>query len=167
MKRLLLLATVCYLLVPAAAASAHPLGNFTINRFARVEIAGDRLYVRYVVDMAEIPTLQRVPVRIGALHITVDGRPVRSSTHVAPRASTRRGSRRSSPAPASRTLRPLRLTTGTTPIGSAGRRSSSARRPARPRASCGHTRRTCSAARSTSRTPRRLSVRRMTRCRCS
>jgi nickel/cobalt exporter len=75
-KRLLLLATVCYLLVPAAAASAHPLGNFTINRFARVEIAGDRLYVRYVVDMAEIPTLQRVPVRIGALHISVDGHPV-------------------------------------------------------------------------------------------
>jgi len=75
-KRLLLLATVCYLLVPAAVASAHPLGNFTINRFARVEIAGDRLYVRYVVDMAEIPTLQRVPIRIAALHISIDGRPV-------------------------------------------------------------------------------------------
>ena len=51
---------------PAAVASAHPLGNFTVNRFARVEVAGDRLYVRYVVDMAEIPTLQRVPIRIGA-----------------------------------------------------------------------------------------------------
>ena len=76
MKRLLLLATVCYLLVPAAVASAHPLGNFTINRFARVEIAGDRLYVRYVVDMAEISTLQRVPIRIAALHISIDGRPV-------------------------------------------------------------------------------------------
>ena len=70
MKRFLLLATVWYLLVPAAVASAHPLGNFTINRFARVEVAGDRLYVRYVVDMAEIPTLQRVPVRIGALRVT-------------------------------------------------------------------------------------------------
>ena len=75
MKRLLLFVTVCYLLVPAAVASAHPLGNFTINRFARVEVAGDRLYVRYVVDMAEIPTLQHVPVRIGALRVTVDGRP--------------------------------------------------------------------------------------------
>jgi nickel/cobalt transporter (NicO) family protein len=69
-----LLVTVCYLLVPPVA-SAHPLGNFTINRFARVEVAGDRLYVRYVVDMAEIPTLQRVPIRIGSLHVTVDGRP--------------------------------------------------------------------------------------------
>jgi nickel/cobalt transporter (NicO) family protein len=75
-KRLLLLVTVCYLFVPAAVASAHPLGNFTINRFARVEVAGDRLYVRYVVDMAEIPTLQRVPIRIDALRVSVDGRPV-------------------------------------------------------------------------------------------
>jgi ABC-type nickel/cobalt efflux system permease component RcnA len=77
MKRLLVLAAVCYLLVPIATASAHPLGNFTINRFARVEVAGDRLYVRYVVDMAEIPTLQQVPIRINFLSITADGRPVR------------------------------------------------------------------------------------------
>ena len=65
MKRLVLVLTAaCALLVPAVAA-AHPLGNFTINKFARVEVSGHRLYVRYVVDMAEIPTLQRVPVRIG------------------------------------------------------------------------------------------------------
>jgi ABC-type nickel/cobalt efflux system permease component RcnA len=76
MKRLILLAAACYLLVPAGIASAHPLGNFTINRFARVEVAGHRLYVRYVVDMAEIPTLQHVPIRIGALRVSVDGRPV-------------------------------------------------------------------------------------------
>ena len=76
MKRLILLAAACYLLVPAGVASAHPLGNFTINRFARVEVAGQRLYVRYVVDMAEIPTLQHVAIRIGALHVSVDGRPV-------------------------------------------------------------------------------------------
>ena len=75
MKRLLVLVTVCFLLAPAAA-SAHPLGNFTINRFARVEVAGHRLYVRYVVDMAEIPTLQQVAVRINRLHVTVDGRTV-------------------------------------------------------------------------------------------
>jgi nickel/cobalt transporter (NicO) family protein len=77
MKRLFVLAAFCYLLVPVATASAHPLGNFTINRFARVEVAGDRLYVRYVVDMAEIPTLQRVPIRINALSITAGGQPVR------------------------------------------------------------------------------------------
>ena len=76
MKRLVLvLVAACALLAPAVA-SAHPLGNFTINKFARVEVSGHRLYVRYVVDMAEIPTLQRVPVRIGGLHVTVSGRPV-------------------------------------------------------------------------------------------
>jgi ABC-type nickel/cobalt efflux system permease component RcnA len=75
MKRILLLALLGLLALPAVA-SAHPLGNFTINRFARVEIAGDRLYVRYVVDEAEIPTLQRVPIRISGLHVAVDGRPV-------------------------------------------------------------------------------------------
>jgi ABC-type nickel/cobalt efflux system permease component RcnA len=75
MKRLLLLVTLLVLLAPAGA-FAHPLGNFTVNRFARVEIAGDRLYVRYVVDMAEIPTLQRVPLRVGALRVSIDGHPV-------------------------------------------------------------------------------------------
>src|SRR5207248_1356415 len=39
-----------------------------------VEVAGDRLYVRYVVDMAEIPTLQRVPTRVSGLRVRVDGR---------------------------------------------------------------------------------------------
>src|ERR1700730_13546510 len=57
MRKLLVLATLAVLLAPAAA-QAHPLGNFTVNRFARVEVAGDRLYVRYVLDLAEIPTFQ-------------------------------------------------------------------------------------------------------------
>jgi nickel/cobalt transporter (NicO) family protein len=58
MKRLALLVVAAAALVAPAAASAHPLGNFTINRFSRVEVAGHRLYVRYVLDMAEIPTYQ-------------------------------------------------------------------------------------------------------------
>jgi ABC-type nickel/cobalt efflux system permease component RcnA len=45
-------------LVLPAVASAHPLGNFTINRFSRLETSGPRLYVLYVLDMAEIPTFQ-------------------------------------------------------------------------------------------------------------
>ena len=55
-KALVVLALAAALLAPAA--SAHPLGNFTINRFARVEVSGHRLYVRYVLDLAEIPTYQ-------------------------------------------------------------------------------------------------------------
>jgi nickel/cobalt transporter (NicO) family protein len=39
-------------------ARAHPLGNFTINRYSRIEPSGDRIYVLYVLDMAEIPTYQ-------------------------------------------------------------------------------------------------------------
>jgi ABC-type nickel/cobalt efflux system permease component RcnA len=75
MKRLVVLSSLLFLLVPSTA-WAHPLGNFTINRFARVEIANHRLYVRYAVDMAEIPTLQRVPIRISGLRLSVNGRPV-------------------------------------------------------------------------------------------
>jgi nickel/cobalt transporter (NicO) family protein len=58
MKRLLLFALCAAVLAAPAAAQAHPLGNFTINRFAGVELAGDRVYVRYVLDLAEIPTYQ-------------------------------------------------------------------------------------------------------------
>jgi nickel/cobalt transporter (NicO) family protein len=45
-----------FALVPSA--NAHPLGNFTINTFSRVEVSGHRVYVRYVLDLAEIPTFQ-------------------------------------------------------------------------------------------------------------
>jgi nickel/cobalt transporter (NicO) family protein len=38
--------------------AAHPLGNFTINHFTRIEVGKARIKVRYVVDMAEIPTFQ-------------------------------------------------------------------------------------------------------------
>src|SRR5262249_57245424 len=58
MKRLAFLIVIAAALFAPAAASAHPLGNFTINRFSRLEVSGHRLYVRYVLDMAEIPTFQ-------------------------------------------------------------------------------------------------------------
>jgi nickel/cobalt transporter (NicO) family protein len=57
MRRLVLLACFTALAAPSTAA-AHPLGNFTVNRLAAVNLAGDRVYVRYVLDMAEIPTYQ-------------------------------------------------------------------------------------------------------------
>lgn len=58
MKKLVTLLVLAVALLVPVAAQAHPLGNFTINRFARVEVSGHRLYVRYVLDMAEIPTYQ-------------------------------------------------------------------------------------------------------------
>jgi len=51
------LAVVAVLLAPATA-TAHPLGNFTINHYSRVQPSGDRVYVLYVLDMAEIPTFR-------------------------------------------------------------------------------------------------------------
>ena len=42
----------------APPAGAHPLGNFTVNRYARVEVSGPLVRVYYVLDEAEIPTFQ-------------------------------------------------------------------------------------------------------------
>ena len=58
MKRLVVLAAMVAALAVTASAAAHPLGNFTINRYSRIEPSGDRLYVLYVLDLAEIPTFQ-------------------------------------------------------------------------------------------------------------
>jgi ABC-type nickel/cobalt efflux system permease component RcnA len=46
-------------LVPAWA-SAHPLGNFSISHYAGIRVDGDAIAIRYVLDMAEIPTFQEV-----------------------------------------------------------------------------------------------------------
>jgi nickel/cobalt exporter len=44
--------------LPAGAAGAHPLGNFTVNTALGLRIAPDRVAVDLVVDMAEIPAVQ-------------------------------------------------------------------------------------------------------------
>lgn len=73
-------------------ASAHPLGNFTVNRYAGIEIAGSEIYVRYALDLAEIPTYQlgtsvRQPNFAAQLarqlELTLDGRdvPLRVAEH--------------------------------------------------------------------------------------
>ncbi len=41
-------------------ALAHPLGNFTINHYSRIETGAGRVKIRYVIDMAEIPTFQEL-----------------------------------------------------------------------------------------------------------
>jgi ABC-type nickel/cobalt efflux system permease component RcnA len=89
-KRLALLLGVLAALAAPAAASAHPLGNFTVNRFSGIELSGNRVYVKYVLDMAEIPAFQErqkitderayesgLARRIGrGLDLRVDGRTV-------------------------------------------------------------------------------------------
>lgn len=44
----------------AIGASGHPLGNFTINHYAALEVQPDGLAITYILDMAEIPTFQEV-----------------------------------------------------------------------------------------------------------
>ena len=58
MRRLAVLATALTALLAPAAAVAHPLGNFTVNSYSGIELAGNRVYVHYVLDLAEIPTFQ-------------------------------------------------------------------------------------------------------------
>jgi ABC-type nickel/cobalt efflux system permease component RcnA len=85
-KRLAFLSAVAAVLAALALpaiAGAHPLGNFTINRSAALELSGNRLYVSYVLDLAEIPTFQDGQAGVGqaaylrkierGLHVTVNG----------------------------------------------------------------------------------------------
>lgn len=57
-KATYLISIVASIVLAAMQVPAHPLGNFTINHFTRIEIGKVRVNLRYVVDMAEIPTFQ-------------------------------------------------------------------------------------------------------------
>jgi ABC-type nickel/cobalt efflux system permease component RcnA len=46
------------LFVFAAALCAHPMGNFSVNHYARIEVSGGGAQIRYVLDLAEIPSFQ-------------------------------------------------------------------------------------------------------------
>ena len=101
MRRALVFAGVVAAVLSApAAAIAHPLGNFTVNRYAGIELTPDEVRIDYVLDLAEIPTVQvrpeidadadgdvtdaeraawaarTAPTLLANLTLTVDGRPV-------------------------------------------------------------------------------------------
>ena len=101
MRRALVLAGVVAAVLSApATAIAHPLGNFTVNRYAGIELTPDEVRIDYVLDLAEIPTVQvrpeidadadgtvtdaeraawaarTAPTLLANLTLTVDGRPV-------------------------------------------------------------------------------------------
>ena len=73
------------LLAQATSVSAHPLGNFTINHYAGLVVRPNAVLVDYVIDYAEIPTVQlRSGIQsserqtceslAGGLELRVDGR---------------------------------------------------------------------------------------------
>lgn len=75
------------------AAHAHPLGNFTVNRYAEIVVGPETVTVRYVVDLAEIPSfqeLQRIGDGDGALQRWAD----RTAAEVASDVILRIGERR-------------------------------------------------------------------------
>ncbi|NMO51767.1 High-affinity nickel-transporter [Actinoplanes sp. TBRC 11911] len=63
MRRLLFVtaAVIGVLMIPAAPASAHPLGNFSVNQYAGLTLSPSRIDVLAIADIAEIPTLQEKP----------------------------------------------------------------------------------------------------------
>jgi len=62
MRRFIVAAAVVgFIVLPAAVAAAHPLGNFTINQYSGLDVQSKRVVVHYVLDMAEIPTFQTRP----------------------------------------------------------------------------------------------------------
>jgi nickel/cobalt transporter (NicO) family protein len=96
---LLLLGAVALLALPATA-QAHPLGNFTINRYSLIQLDHGTARVTFVLDIAEIPTFQALgeqPSQADAdryladhadgwarsLHLTVNGREVALVPYVA------------------------------------------------------------------------------------
>ena len=42
----------------AAFVGAHPMGNFSVSHYSRIEVRPQGLAIRYVLDLAEIPTFQ-------------------------------------------------------------------------------------------------------------
>ena len=83
----IVLTLVAAVLAAPTAAHAHPLGNFSVNHLSTVRISDDRIEVRYLLDQAEIPTIQERGVStpelvdrkrdevLRGLELTVDGRP--------------------------------------------------------------------------------------------
>ena len=51
---------IVFLLFWTAGVSAHPLGNFSVNQYSALRIVKSDVELRYIVDLAEIPTFQEM-----------------------------------------------------------------------------------------------------------
>jgi ABC-type nickel/cobalt efflux system permease component RcnA len=49
-----------FLLATTGEVAAHPLGNFSISQYSAIRINGNEIEIRYIIDMAEIPTFQEI-----------------------------------------------------------------------------------------------------------
>jgi nickel/cobalt exporter len=67
---LALSSAIILLCATAQNGEAHPLGNFTINHLTEANFSAQRVTVRYIVDMAEIPTYQAMRSASPNAHLT-------------------------------------------------------------------------------------------------
>ncbi|MBV9180885.1 MAG: hypothetical protein JO356_06200 [Acidobacteria bacterium] len=49
-----------FVLLSSAACFAHPMGNFSISHYSGIEVKKGQVEIRYIIDMAEIPTFQEM-----------------------------------------------------------------------------------------------------------
>jgi ABC-type nickel/cobalt efflux system permease component RcnA/high-affinity nickel permease len=97
----LIFAWLCMIL-SAATAFAHPMGNFSVNHYSKISVGPQSIEILYLVDMAEIPTYQELrqfdliakaddpkviryldrqdPVLKAGLALVIDGQPVSLET---------------------------------------------------------------------------------------
>ena len=99
-KRFSILTALFVFALAWSSAAAHPLGNFSVNHYSRIEIEKSAVKVRAVLDIAEIPTFQATqtidanrdgtvspdeldayaatlaPEYIGNLALSADGQPI-------------------------------------------------------------------------------------------
>jgi ABC-type nickel/cobalt efflux system permease component RcnA len=62
MRKNFYLTAALFIFAFALMAAAHPLGNFSVNQYSRLEIEKSKIKLRAVLDMAEIPTFQESAV---------------------------------------------------------------------------------------------------------
>jgi len=48
------------LMLSSATSFAHPMGNFSVNHYSKIKMGQQSVEIRYLIDMAEIPTFQEI-----------------------------------------------------------------------------------------------------------
>src|SRR5271168_855617 len=59
-KRLCLFFLLAAWLLLGPRGFAHPMGNFSVNHYAKISLERDGIRVSYIIDLAEIPTYQEL-----------------------------------------------------------------------------------------------------------
>ncbi len=80
--RATVLRSIFFTLLACLPAFAHPMGNFSVNHYSGLKLSPDSLELRYIIDMAEIPTFQELQ----AAGITADPKDPRVGPYLSKKA---------------------------------------------------------------------------------